>query len=118
MNLKYKIVEVHPESHSIVVRFYTDAITEQSLATQTTDGTIVRCRTDYSIDLPVPPPHGAELAAFITARAPKAWLQTQEAVLDGNIDTSLSSLTNLIGVETVAVVQEPQATARIPVVTL
>lgn len=121
MNLKYKIIEASPEYHSIVVRFYTDLISEESLATQTTDGVVVRGRTDYSIDLPIPLPEGAALAAFISAHAPKAWLETQEAILDPNVDTSLSAVMPLLGVEVVVAegpVVTPPVAATIPTVTL
>lgn len=99
MNLKYKIIEVNPSEHSIIVRFYTDAITEETLATDTQDNVIRRCRTDYSFDLPIPAPTGTALHDFIVARAPVAWLKSQEDVLNPNIDTSLSNLTYLVGIE-------------------
>lgn len=98
MNLYYKIVEVHPEQHSIVVRFYTDVVSERSLAVQTGErGNILRARTDLSIDLPYPVPIGDELAQYILARAPAQWLRTQEAVQDPEIDTSMADLLPLIG---------------------
>jgi len=98
--IKYKIVEVNTNEHSIVVRYYTDIITEEMLATDVLDGAIRRCRTDYSIDLPVPAPTGSALNDFINARAPVEWLKTQEDVLNPNVDTSLSAVTSLVGVET------------------
>lgn len=101
MNLKYKIVEVNPASHSIVVRFYTDTLTEDALASQLVDGEVVRCRTDYSIDLPVPAPQGDALKEFITARAPKEWLKTQEALLNPATSNSLTALDALLQIETV-----------------
>lgn len=106
--IKYKIVEIDTAQHSIVVRFYTDILTEEMLATDILDGVIRRCRTDYSIDLPIPAPTGSELNDFINARAPVAWLTTQEAVLNPNIDTSLSEVAALVGVETQVIV--PTAT--------
>ena len=103
MNLKYKIIEVYPEHHSIVVRFYSDAITEQELATQTDEqGKVLRGRTDYAFDLPIPAPTGAALDEFIRARAPSQWLDTMAAVKDPAIDTSLSEAQSLIGVERVS----------------
>jgi hypothetical protein len=102
--IKYKIIETNADQHSIVVRFYTDVITEEMLATDILDGIVRRCRTDYSFDLPVPAPTGSALQDFITARAPVAWLTTQEAVLNPNVDTSLSGITALIGLETQVVV--------------
>lgn len=97
--IKYKIIEINVAEHSIVVRFYTDLITEAMLATDVLDNVIRRCRTDYSLDLPVPAPTGTALHDFIVARAPTAWLHTQEDVLNPNVDTSLSAIVPLIGVE-------------------
>lgn len=99
MNLKYKIVEVNTNEHSIVVRFYTDIITEEMLAVDVLDGIIRRGRTDYSIDLPFPAPTGDALAEFIVSRAPVGWFTTQEAVLNPILDTSLSSVAELVGQE-------------------
>lgn len=104
MNLKYKIIEVYPEQHSIVVRFYTDVITESMLAVDVLDGVIRRCRTDFNIDLPFPAPTGDALAELIVSKAPKEWLATQEAVLNPVLDTSLSSVANLVGQEVVPAV--------------
>jgi len=97
--IKYKIIETNVAAHSIVVRFYTDIITEAMLATDVLDNVIRRCRTDYSFDLPIPTPAGTALHDFIVARAPVAWLETQEAVLNPDIDTSLSAIIALVGVE-------------------
>jgi hypothetical protein len=97
--IKYKIIETNVAEHSIVVRFYTDIITEAMLATDVLDNVIRRCRTDYSFDLPVPAPTGTALHDFIVDRAPTAWLHTQEDVLNPNIDTSLAAIIPLVGVE-------------------
>lgn len=108
MNLRYKIIEVNTNEHSIVVRFYTDLITEQMLATDVLDGVIRRGRTDYSLDLPVPAPTGTTLERFIVSKAPLDWLATQEAVLNPSLDTSLSNLADIVGQEiapTVSIVQ-------------
>ena len=97
--IKYKIIETNVAEHSIVVRYYTDIVTEAMLSTDTLDGIIRRCRTDYSFDLPVPTPTGTALHDFIVARAPTDWLHTQEDVLNPNVDTSLSEIIPLVGIE-------------------
>jgi hypothetical protein len=108
--IKYKIIETNAAQHSIVVRFYTDVITEEMLATDTLDGIIRRCRTDYSFDLPIPAPDGLALHEFISAKAPVAWFNAQEAILNPLIDTSLSAITSLVGVEAqVAIQTDPVA---------
>lgn len=114
--MKYKIIRVDPDAHSIVVRYYTDFVTEESLAIETVDGVITQCRSDFSIDLPVPTPTGDELERFITARAPKSWFDTQESVQNPNVDTSLFALIQLIGVETVCPEPEPEKNSNSQVV--
>jgi hypothetical protein len=112
INLKYKIVEVNTNEHSIVVRYYTDITTEEMLAVDTLDGVIRRCRTDYSLDLPVPAPSGADLDTFIVARAPVVWFETQQAVANPSVDTSLSSILPLLNVENS--IQTDSATVNAP----
>lgn len=117
MILKYKIIEVHPEQHSIVVRFYTDLVTEDSLSIQKDEsGKILRGRTDFNIDLPIPAPTGQELDLFISSRAPRAWLETQESVLDPLVDTTLQDMLNLIGVEKVTTPPVPVTNFTRPIV--
>jgi len=98
--MKYKIIETNQADHSIVVRFFTTKTTEAMLAVQVDEqGNILRGRTDYSIDLPVPAPRGAALDAFIMAYAPTAWFERKEAVADGSPDASLDFLSGVLGVE-------------------
>ncbi len=98
--MKYKIIEINSDDHSIVVRFYTSKVTEADLAVQVDDkGNILRCRTDFSIELPVPPPTGDALEKFILRRAPRDWLKIREDVTDPMVDTSLAYLLPMLGVE-------------------
>jgi hypothetical protein len=98
--IKYKIIEVNQAEHSIVVRYYTDTVTEESLATDVLDGVIRRARTDYSIDLPIPTPTGADLEAIIMAVAPTKWLTERELLADTSNPVSMDDLVALVGVET------------------
>jgi hypothetical protein len=101
MNIHYKIVEVWPNDHLIVARYWTDTVSEESLASDSNrkeDGTPVRCRSDVAITLPIPAPTGIELEKIILANAPRAWLETLEKVADPNIDTSLNDIQSLLGV--------------------
>jgi hypothetical protein len=104
MDIHYKIIEVNPNEHAIVVRYFTDFLSEEDLATnpedpnRLPDGSPVRCRTDYNINVPVPAPTGAQLEEFIISNAPVHWLEIVRQVRDPDIDTSLSELQNMIGV--------------------
>lgn len=100
MNIKFKIIEVHDAEGSVVVRFYTDTITEEMLAVQRGPGGVIqRARTDYNIDLPVPAPEGAALDSFILSHAPRQWLERQEAMKTQAVTPLRSLLKAQIGVE-------------------
>lgn len=102
MNIHYKIVEVWPDDHLIVARFWTDNISEMDLASDSNrkqDGTPVRCRTDVSISLPVPmPTDPEELDKLIKVAGPIVWLKTLEDVKNPNVDTSLDHVYNMMNV--------------------
>jgi hypothetical protein len=100
MNIHYKIVEVWPNDHLIVARYWTDLLSEEFLASDSNrkeDGTPVRCRSDVSLTLPVPAPTGAALEKFILTNTPLAWLQTLENVQNPNVNTDMSEIENLVG---------------------
>lgn len=101
MTLKYKIIEVYPSEHSIVVRYYSDVVTEKMLATQVdpVSGAILRGRTDFNINLPIPAPTGKALEDLILDRAPTEFLDLHEAIVNPSVDTSLSGLLPLVGKE-------------------
>jgi len=94
MNIYYKIVEVWPQDHLIVVRYFTDTITENELASAPgtkPDGTPVRCRTDVSLSIPIPEPTEEELKKIILFNCPVEFFKTQEKLKDPEIDTSMST---------------------------
>ena len=108
MEVKYRIIKVDPEEHSIVVRYFTDKVTEELLSTEFDDnnnpvmneeGFPTRCRTDYHLNIfQVPSPTQEEIIQIINLNAPTEWLNMQESILDPNIDTSLSNISDLVNV--------------------
>jgi len=114
MEIKYKIIETHPQLHSVVVRFYTKLLTEELLCTyKDSEGTpildekknIIRCKYDLNITFyEVPIPAGEDLKQYILARAPIDSMTLEEKILSISIDTSLDSLSSLVGVEEVGTV--------------
>lgn len=106
INLKYRLIRTDANEHSIVVRYFTDIVTEDSLATEfNPDGSIVRTeggwpartRTDYNLNIwKVPSPSQEEIEKIIQASAPADWLYLQEMILNPNVDTSLSNAVSLI----------------------
>ena len=100
MNIHYKIVEVWPNDHLIVARYWTDVISEKFLDSNQgmkDDGSPWRCRSDVSITVPVPAPTGKELEDLIMRNAPSHWLKTLEDVHNPEIDTSMSDIQSLLG---------------------
>lgn len=94
-NLHYKIVEVWPNDHLIVVRYWTDDLSEEFLASDDNrkeDGTPVRCRSDVALTLPIPAPTGNQLEELLVNNAPLSWLRTLEKVQSPDIDTSMDEI--------------------------
>lgn len=109
MEVKYRIIKIDPEEHSIIVRYFTDKITEVMLAMELDgegnavldeNGFPTMCRTDYNINIfQVPSPSQEDVIRIINQNAPIDWLVLQENIKDPNIDTSLSSISDLVNVE-------------------
>jgi hypothetical protein len=100
MNIHYKIVEIWPDDHLIVARYWTDVLTEQYLANSDNylpDGSPARCRSDVSITLPIPTPEGKELEEIIVRNAPLYWLTALEAVFNPDIDTRMNHIKEMVG---------------------
>jgi hypothetical protein len=100
MNLHYKIVEVWPQDHLVVVRYWTDVLSEEFLASndiRKEDGTPERCRSDVSITLPIPAPTDKELEDLLISFAPLDWLKTMEKIQAPEIDTSMEEILKIKG---------------------
>jgi hypothetical protein len=100
MNIHYKIVEVWPDDHLIVARYWTDIITEEFLAStpeKLEDGSPARCRSDVALSIPIPAPNESELKEFLLVNAPSYFLKTLEDVQNPEVDTTMSSILDLKG---------------------
>ncbi len=99
MKIKLKIISVNAAENQVVVRYYTDLLSEASL-----DG-----RTDFAVSLPIPEPTGQALADYLQSLAPSAFLAERETML--NVPVTLDSLTDLVGAEIVPDDTRPGPTA-------
>lgn len=102
MKIHYKIVEVWPQDHLIVARYWTDIITEEFLSStneKLEDGSPARCRSDVSLSIPVPAPSAKELEDIILRNAPLGFLQTLEDVQNPNVDTSMQEILAMKGTQ-------------------
>lgn len=104
MNVSFRIVKVDPTEHGILVRYFTDKVTETDLATSFdannniklhADGYPLSTRTDMFMSIyKFPTPPYEEIKKDIITRAPIEWLNLQEKVKDKTVDTSLTELKN------------------------
>ena len=107
MNIHYRIIKVDPEAHGIVIRYFTDKVTEMDLANLynedgsvklNADGYPVSTRTDVLMSIyDTPAPNQEELEKRIMINAPVDWLQLQEDIKDPNVDTKMTDARNLVG---------------------
>lgn len=106
MKINYRVLHVDEKQHSMVVRYWTDTISEDMLATEfepngkirkTKYGYPTRCVTDYSLTFyDNLYPTDEEVSHYIMHNAPVNWLKLKEEVLDPNIKTDLESARKLL----------------------
>ena len=100
MKISYKILSVNQNDASIVVRYFTDFLSEQELAG----------RTDYNLTLWNLNMSENELHDYILTNAPMDWLQLKESVINKKINTQLlSNIQKSIGVIKSGIITPPKA---------
>lgn len=107
MNLGYRIIKADTAEHGILIRYFTDKVTEMDLATSFNedgsvklhaDGYPLTTRTDMFMSIyKFPTPTFEEIEKDIILRAPVDWLNLQEKIKDKTVDTSLTELKNHVG---------------------
>lgn len=96
--ISYKIIELIPERHTAVVRYWSDDVPLDALVVERdSEGNPLRCSTDIALSLPIPLPEGPALHDFLLSRAPVQELQLVKNVNDPAVDTSLDGLRDLVG---------------------
>jgi hypothetical protein len=109
MKIHYKIVEMWPNDHIIVARYWTDKLSQEMLASdelRREDGSPVRCRSDVSITIPIPEPDEKGILELIEINTPLSWLTTLETVIDPTVDTGMKNAQALYNVEIVKDAEE------------
>jgi hypothetical protein len=107
MNIHYRIIKVDPAAHGVVVRYFTDKVTETDLANSlnpdgsvilNADGYPVSTRTDVMMSIfDTPAPSNEEIEKRIMMSAPVEWLKLQEDIKDPDVDTKMTEIRNLTG---------------------
>lgn len=114
MKVKYRIIEIDSSQHSIVVRYYTDILSQDDLATsfdtnntimRRPDGTPQRCQTDYNINIwkTDPSPTIEDIHEIAKGAAPYDWFKLKHDVLNPNVDTTLNVVSTIMNQEFTAV---------------
>ncbi len=107
MNLGYRIVKADAAEHGILVRYFTDKVTEIDLATSfnddgsvkvNADGYPLSTRTDMFMSIyETPAPSYEQIKKDIILRAPLDWLKLQEDIKNKAVDTKLTELKDHVG---------------------
>ena len=107
MNIHYRIVRVDPAAHGMVVRYFTDVVTEMDLANSfdedgsirlNSDGYPLTTRTDVLMSIyDTPTPSREEIEKRIMLNAPVDWLKLQEDIKNPDVDTKMTDIRNLAG---------------------
>lgn len=109
MNVKFRIISKDENNHSIVVRYFTDILTEEILANSfDAAGNVIydargypkNTRADYNYNLyGYDNPTENQIIDFVKDKTPWQWLQTQENIINPNVTTSLSGVNNILYTE-------------------
>lgn len=104
MEIKYRILKWEPEELLFWVRYYTDVITEDELATEFDyhadkprtikrdgNGIPTKCRTDYTITVWKEDISEEEVKTLIQQYAPVDWFAMMEKIKNPQVDTSMSA---------------------------
>lgn len=107
MKIYYKIIKKNTVGETnIVVRFWSDVLTENYLCIDRADnGSITKCRTDYLINIPIVPMSAADLEQYIRSHCPYKWFDDEEKRVlanSGYTDQDLAAITSMVsGLSTV-----------------
>jgi len=100
MNIYYRILDIYPDNGTMTVRYWTDELTEELLASDNKkdkDGRPLRCRSDVSINIPIPAlPTERKYHKYLLTYAPKAALERMEKIQNKTINEELNILSTLV----------------------
>ena len=102
MKIYYRIISKDENEQNIVVRYWTDSISEDTLAVDYLTGSIERdnyghpkhCRTDYNFTLYDSElwKNESKLNEFIINNAPVSWFELKEKVSNNSVNTSITAV--------------------------
>lgn len=98
MEVFYRILSIDENESSIVVRYWTDQLSEKELSVDPNEENDqpTTCRTDYNLNIKADMSE-AELHDFIVSCAPTNWFALKHDVKDPEVDTSFNQVKPLVG---------------------
>lgn len=109
MQINYRILSVDEGERTMVVRYWTDRLSERALSIlpDETGDTPARCRTDYNLSIADPAMSADQIHDYIVASAPVEWFEVKHKGA-----TPLPQIAPLVGVNRTAVIAQKKATLR------
>lgn len=108
MKINYRVLSVDESEHTAVVRYWTDILTEESLATEFTpsgdirmnpNGYPERCRTDYNLSFyNTTNPSTNDVITIIKSSAPTKWLYIKEQLNLSNSQYNLANISSMVNI--------------------
>jgi hypothetical protein len=100
MKINYRILSVDEKEGSVVVRYWTDELSERQLSIDSNEqaDTPEHCRTDTNLNIWRPDATDSEISDAILRCAPVDWLGLKEKINDPQVDTSLAQVKSMVGI--------------------
>lgn len=107
MAIKYRILNLYPNDHSVAVRWYSDEVPERELSIIPNDETDppVQCRTDHFYNVKDVDMTEEALHEMISSYCPVGFFDMFAKIRDPNIDTTMAKFEKLKNVERVAAIK-------------
>lgn len=109
MDIKYKIISIDENESSFTVRYFTDFLSEDQLASyydidneivRDTNGSPVRCRTDYNISIDISHENNfskSNIESLIINSAPVKWFENKQKIIQNpSLSSSLMSNVSIL----------------------
>ena len=102
MQIHYRILSLDEREGSLTVRYWSDQLSERELSVKApgeeTSDTPEHCRTDTNFNIFDQKMTQEQLHEFLVAGAPVDWLGMKGRIKDPKVDTSLSHLKSMVGI--------------------
>jgi hypothetical protein len=115
MQINYRVLSIDEKECSVVVRYWTDKLSERELSVNPDEQNDLpeRCRTDYNLNLWDLGMSEDELHNYLLSCAPVGWFKLKGQLKDKNGDTALSRVRLWVGINRGGATKE-EAESKLP----